>query len=127
MSLRTEIYTHLINDTTVTDLVGVNIFHGLAPVNFDLSNDFLVYSTEQLENQNTLDVKSWGSLNIINIKAISQDSERMETIFLAVQKSVEAYSSSNVADILYLRNNYLYDEDNKVHLLSFDFESWYCN
>jgi hypothetical protein len=126
MSVRSEIYAHLLSDSTITALVSTNIFQGLAPLNYDVTNDFIVYQSEVSNVENTIDVKEIFEVNTLTIKAVSRSAVNMEAIKEAITASIQNYTSANIQDILYNRTNYIYDTNDELHISAIDFEVWFC-
>jgi len=55
-----EIYSALSGESTITDLVGSNIFFEHLPMNFKVSDDCLVYFGNVQEAQHTTQLENFG-------------------------------------------------------------------
>ena len=128
MSLRTEISNQLAGDANITALVGTHSYHGLVPLNYKFSNsDAIVYEARVTVAEHALDIKDWGDQYSVTVKALSLNSANIETIAEAIKTSLHSYSSAAIQDVSFERDNYVYDIDNNVHILSLDFTIWYMN
>ena len=128
MSIRTEIIDLLRADASIIALVGANSYHGLVPLNFDFTNsDAVVYEARVAVAEHALDIKDWGDQYSVTIKALSVNSANIEPIAEVIKTSLHSYLSTTVQDVSFERDNYVYDTDDKVHILSLDFTIWYMN
>lgn len=128
MSLRSEIYTLLSGDATITGIVSTNVYHRLLPDNFDnTATEAVVFEARIAEPTHTLSERELWDEYVVTIKAVSKTPASIDTLADAIKSAMQGYSSAAAQDVMFDRDNYVYDPDNELHTLSLDFTVEFCN
>lgn len=127
MSAFQEIYDLLVADSSIESYVSTRIYNEYLPNNADLTLDHIVYEGRIAQAEHTIDVKHWGDQYNFAIKVISSNHVTDSSISGEVIRTMHAYTSTNIPDIIFERDNQVFDPDNEIHTTSMDFTVWYYN
>jgi len=127
MSLKTEIYDLLVADSSINYWVGDNIYHNILPLNQDTSANSLVYMSRIATPTHTMNERDISEEYSVTIKIVGTSPVNNENINREVRRTMQAYSSANIADVMFERDIDVYDEDNDLYTESLDFTVYYYN
>jgi len=127
MSLRSSIASHLKADTSLTALLdsSTDIHHGYIDGD-SLNNDQVVWETRVATNEYALDTTRSFDVNLCTVKAISKNAVSMDTLGEAIKTSMLTLDSSLIGDVIFERDDYIYDDELNIHTLACDFTIWKC-
>jgi hypothetical protein len=122
-----EIYSALSGESTITDLVGTNIYFDHLPLNYKTANDAIVYSGWIGQAQHTIVLENFGDTYTLSIKAVSETAINTYNIGQAVKDFLKTYDSTNIKSVAFERDTPLYNEEDGIYVLNLDFTLDYCN
>ena len=125
--LSVELQAAFLAESTITALTGTNIWFGNAPENHAASTDYLLHESEITEALHTVALDNYGDTYQLRIKAISQTVANAYAIGQAVKAYIKTYETTNVRSIALERDVYIYNDEDKTHILNVDFSIDYCN
>lgn len=122
-----EMFAAFAAESTITDLVGTNIYFHHLPENYDITNDALLYESSITEALHHVELLNYGDTYEMRIKAVSTSSLSIYTIGQAVKDYIKTYETTNVRSIAFERDVYVYSDEENLHVLNLDFTIDYCN
>jgi hypothetical protein len=124
--MRSTINTILVGDSALAAVVRTNIFHGVLPDNFTTTSLSAIVHSERIATGNdTLANINYSKEWVVTVKAISKNSTVMDDLEVKIIAAIT--SASQLADVSLERSNYIYDEDNDLHISSIDFTVYESN
>jgi hypothetical protein len=127
MTFNEEIYSILTGDATITGLVGTNIFFEAASENKLKSVDCVVYGSNISQSYNTVELDNYGDEYFLYIKITSKDAINIYTIAQAIKDKLKTVDTTNIRSIVFDRDQYLWSDEDRIHILNLDFTVDYCN
>lgn len=122
-----EISAAFVGESTITALVGTNIYHHHLPENYDITNDALLYESSIVDALHHVELLNYGDTYELRIKAVSTDNLSVYTIGQAVKDYIKTYQTTNVRSIAFERDVYVYSDEENLHVLNLDFTIDYKN
>lgn len=122
-----EISAAFAAESTISDLVGTNIYFHHLPENYNINNDALLYESAITEALHHVELQNYGDTYELRIKAVSTSSLSIYTIAQAVKDYIKSYQTTNVRSIAFERDVYVYSDEENLHVLNCDFTIDYCN
>jgi hypothetical protein len=122
-----EIYSILTGTTAITDLVGTDIYYEAAPENKLKSVDCVVYGSNIAQSYNTVILDNYGDEYYLYIKITSKDAINIYTIAQAIKDKLKTVDTTNIRSIVFDRDQYLWSDEERIHILNLDFTVDYCN
>lgn len=122
-----EIAAAFAAESTISDLVGTNIYFHHLPDNYDISNDAMLYESSITEALHHVELQNYGDTYELRVKAVSVNSLNIYTIGQAVKDYIKSYQTTNVRSIAFERDVYVYSDEENMHVLNLDFTIDYCN
>ena len=125
--LSVELQAAFLAESTITALTSTNIWFGNAPENHASSTDYMLHESEITEALHTVALDNYGDTYQLRIKAISQSVPNAYAIGQAVKAYLKTYETTNVRSVALERDVYVYNDEDKTHILNVDFSIDYCN
>ena len=122
-----EIYSILNADVTLDGLVGDHIYHESTPENKLKSNDGIIFGSNISNSMNTISLDNYGDEYFLYVKVVSADGLSVYTIGQAVKDLLQATESTNIRSIVFDRDQYIWSDEDRIHVLNLDFTVDYCN
>lgn len=96
--IETDIYTVLTSASTITDLVGDNIFNHHLPDNFDLDNNAIVFIVNKEEGISSLQRKNELENHSLEIIVVGSDTITIENIVSEIETELSDYDDGVIRD-----------------------------
>lgn len=125
--LSVELQAAFLAESTITDLTGTNIWFGNAPENHLASSDYMLHESEITEALHHVELQNYGDTYQLRVKAVSQSVPNAYAIGQSVKTFIKSYITTNVRSIAFERDVYIYNDEDKTHILNLDFTIDYCN
>jgi len=104
MSFQTNMASKMKADASLNQLVS-DICFDILPVNFDLKDDWAVFTYLETERIDVMGQKNYLTMYKLYVKIISPDTFNLLNISDAVSRYLTSYSDSHFLDISYTTNN----------------------
>jgi len=122
-----EIFSILSTEPTITALVGTAIYHESTPENKLKSVDGIIYGSNINASMNTVELDNYGDEYSLFIKVVSKTAINIYTIGQAVKDKLKTVDTTNIRSIVFDRDQYLWSDEDRIHILNLDFTIDYCN
>ena len=122
-----EIYSILQNDATLTGLIGANVYHESTPENKLKSVDGIIYGSNISSAYHTISIDNYGDEYFLYIKVVSATAKNIYTIGQRVKDLLKPISTTNIRSIQFDRDQYIWSDEDRIHILNLDFTIDYCN
>lgn len=126
MTFNEEVYSQMIGEESISSLVD-GIYYGILPDNYKNTKEAIVYESNIFEAFNTISLENYGDNYTLTVKIVSSDPKKIYAIGQAVKDHFKPYSSTNIRSIRFNRDNYVYSDNDDIHVLNLDFIVDYCN
>ena len=127
MSLQSEIQTALTGDASITSYCAANIYHMVLPLNQNVNTNNIVHESRTFEAVHALDGPAGLEQYETDIKLVGSNTVNMYSLAKDVKRVMHALDSSILTDVRFMRDDIVYDDDNRLFTLNLSFNLWYCD
>jgi hypothetical protein len=102
------------------------IYYENLPENFELGNNWIVYSFSKISQENCLGNTDTFTRYMIYLKIVTTDTLTLETINDYVVNYLNSSIYGNIQDIVFVGDNHTIDLDKNIYMNTLNFDCIYC-